>query len=710
MTQGRNPFICVGITLVFLFLAGIIPTMGAEIYVSPEGKDSHSGTKAEPVNTLAAAREAVRKLKAQSPEGKEPISVILREGVYSLGEPFELTEADSGTSETPIIYQAQDGEKVILTGGKSFDISEFEAVSDPVILEKLPEGARGHVRQLNLKKHNLTDFREYPESFRDFSPLEVFYADRPMTPARWPNEGWASFPNEDVVEPGKTAYEEPPAGIPGVFTYRNERMRRWKAADSLILYGYFAYDWADEGRKVLAMDFENQQLTVARGQAYNLGKGNSTPRRFFAFNLIEELDMPGEWYLDRGTGILYFWPPEGPSDGKVTIPVLDGPLVSMKGVHDVQWKGIFFEATVKNGVEIHDSHRVVLTGCTLRNITGLAVIIVGGWDNGVTDSDIYHCGIGGIVLKGGDRNTLTPGNHTAKNNHIYDFSRLKKTYSPAVLLDGVGQLAANNLIHDAPHSAFLYWGNDHVMEYNEIHHVGLETADAGAIYTGRDWTFRGNVVRYNFIHHNGVKFAPPVQDLEGIVKEFALKDSMGVHGVYLDDCHSSTTIHGNVIHGANFGAFIGGGRDTIITNNIMVECENAIALDARGIGWASKMIQLGGDMDLYTRLQAVPYQTPPWSTRYPELAVILKYAPPVPIGNIVRDNVCFRCGKSIERIGEWMDDFSQIGAYFETADDPGFASAAENNFQLKPDSVVYTKLPDFKPIPFEKIGLQRIAP
>jgi len=40
-----------------------------------------------------------------------------------------------------------------------------------------------------------------------------------------------------------------------------------------------------------------------------------------------------------------------------------------------------------------------------------------------------------------------------------------------------------------------------------------------------------------------------------------------------------------------------------------------------------------------------------------------------------------------------------------TASDPGFVNAARGDFRLRPDAAVFDRLPGFKPIPFEKIGL-----
>ena len=90
---------------------------------------------------------------------------------------------------------------------------------------------------------------------------------------------------------------------------------------------------------------------------------------------------------------------------------------------------------------------------------------------GVADCDIYQTGLGGISLVGGDRKTLTPGGLVAENNHIHHYSRWKPVYRAGISLNGVGNRASHNLIHDAPHMAIGFGGNEQVIEFNEIHNV-----------------------------------------------------------------------------------------------------------------------------------------------------------------------------------------------------------------------------------------------
>jgi hypothetical protein len=312
----------------------------------------------------------------------------------------------------------------------------------------------------------------------------------------------------------------------------------------------------------------------------------------------------------------------------------------------------------------------------VRN-TGADAIRISGTDSGATGCDIYGTAGGGIALDGGDRKSLTPARLFADNNHIHGYGRWDRVYQPGILLGGVGNRASHNLIHDAPHMAIGFSGNDHVIDFNEIHDVCFESNDAGAIYAGRNWTMRGTRISHNYFHH--------IQGFE----------NRGCVGVYLDDQFSGTEISGNVFFKVTRAAMIGGGRDCTIANNLFVDCVPAVHVDERGLGWAA-----GGGKGLRDSLAALPYSEPPWSTRYPKLVTILADNPMAPEGNTIARNICVG--------GRWGDFLGKSKARVKFADnlldqDPLLVDAGHHDFRLKDDSPAF-KL-GFRPIPIEKIGL-----
>jgi len=511
-----------------------------------------------------------------------------------------------------------------------------------------------------------------------------------MTLARWPNQGWAIIAGAPAGQNG------------GRFTYSGDRPKRWTTAPDLWLHGYWTYDWADTWEKVRAIDSDKREIvTEPPHGAYGYTPG----KRYFALNLLEELDVPGEWYLDRASGLLYFWPPAPIAAGHPTVSLLETPLVTLTEVSFVTLRGLILECARASGVEMAGGQSNLVAGCTFRNLGTHAVSIgearpgvrPSGRDpgatlpatthSGVVGCDIYGVGEGGIMLDGGDRQTLTAAGNFASNNDIHDYSRCAFTYHPAVSLDGVGNRVAHNRIHDAPHNAILFGGNDHVIEYNDIRRVCLETGDAGAIYTGRNLTTRGTVIRYNYFRD----ISRSVAANEGFVD---------VMSVYLDDCACGTTVYGNVFYRGGRAVMIGGGRDNTVENNVFVDCNPAIHVDGRGEGWMKQAFYATNDT-IQTTLRAVPYNRPPYSTRYPHLANILEDQPGLPKYNRILRNLCVG-----PKWIDWLDGLNETKVEVAgnlTAGDPGFVDRARADFRLRPDSPAL-KL-GFQPLPLAEMGL-----
>jgi hypothetical protein len=647
------------------------------LYVATNGSDAWSGTLAAanaaktdgPFATLARAGDEIRKWKKAGKLPQGGVTVIVRGGIHELKKPLALTADDSGTKQSPIVYQAAENEKVIISGGRR--VTGFQPVKDAAVLARLDEAARGKVLQADLRALGIAKFGS-----AGGGGIQLYFQEKPMTLARWPNEGFVKI--VDVLKNQPTEIHGTTGDKVGKFVYDGDRPKRWIGEKDPWVHGYWYWDWAEDRHKIASIDPAGRVIAVAppyHGYGYRKGQW------YYALNLLAELDSPGEWQLDRETGILYFWPPAALDEGRATVSALDS-LVTLREVNHVTLRGLTFEAARANAITVAGGTGVVMAQCVLRDIGNTAITISGGKANGVEGCEMYSLGAGGIALDGGDRKTLTPSGHWATNNHIHDYALWRRMYHPGILLQGVGQRAANNLIHSAPHCAILFGGNDHLIELNEIHHVCRESNDAGAIYAGRDWTMRGTVIRHNFMH-----------DVTGF-------ENKGCVGVYLDDMFCGVEITGNVFYKVTRAAFIGGGRDVSITNNVFVDCDPALHIDARALNWAASTVPA----DMTDRLLAMPYKQEPWASRYPKLVGILDDQPAAPKGNVVTGNVCVG--------GRWDEIFDDAKPFITPKNNlmepnPGFVDAAKMNFQLRDDSPVYKKLPGFKKIPFEKIGLGR---
>ncbi len=670
--------------MVVLALAtvSVVPAVSAapvsQFHVAPGGRDTDPGTTGRPFATLERARDAVRELKMQ--EGRAPaggVTVWVHGGVYRLSKSLELTEHDSGAAEAPVVYRAVSGETVRLMGGPLIPPGALHPVTDPEVLRRLDEAARGHVLQADLKALGLTDFGEpWPPSFTGYAGWpELFFDGRPMTLARWPNEGLARVAK--VLAQGSVPRYGDTSNRPGSFVYEGDRPARWLHADEVYLNGYWCYKWFAECLRVGSIDPGNKTITFAAPARY--GVGGPSGGDYYAFNLLEELDAPGEYYLDRKAGVLYFWPPEDLAGKELALSVLRAPLVVCRGASHIVLRGLTLESCCDTAVTITGGADNLVAGCTIRNTAGGAVTITGGSGHRVVSCDLYALGSTGVVMTGGDRAALAPCGHYAVNNHIHHFSRLVRSYAHAISLDGVGCRAAHNLIHDCVHEAMYFRGNDHVIEFNEIYAVCLEADDSGIIHTGRDWTWRGTVIRNNFFH-----------DVTGGV-------SVGNMGVYLDDDGCGTTITGNVFCRVNSRPiFVGGGRDNTVENNVIVDCPRSIdVVDSYADAENKETFQKG--------LQAVPYREEPWRSRYPALANIMEDGPGLPKRNVVRRNLVCRAGPI--NLSAQATAMGTVADNLETTEDPGFVDAKHLNLALRDDSVVFHRIPGFQRIPFDQVGL-----
>ena len=680
-----------GLSLVAVFSLAI-PACGAELCVAKDGRDTWSGRLAAPNKdksdgpfaTLEAARDAMRALKraGELPEGG--VTVWVRGGEYPRADTFSLAAEDSGTAQCPIVYRGYPQEEARFVGGRR--IGGFAPVTDSAILARLHEAARDNVVQVDLPAEGVTNLgRLTPRGFgRPLAPshLQLFFQGKAMTLARWPNDGFAQM----VAIPEGAAFDDGHGGALGKleagFHYEGDRPRQWAKSDDIWVHGYWAWDWANSYENIEAVDLERRLIkTRPPYGSYGFRAG----QRFYFLNVLEELDSRGEYYLDHETGILYFWPPEPLEDAEVYVSTLEQPFVSMSGASYITLRDLTFEYSRGSGIVLKGGERNVAGGCAIRNVGNWAVTVEGGAEHGVVGCDVAYTGDGGIALHGGDRRTLSPAGHRAINNHIHHMGEWTRCYRPGISISGVGNRVAHNLIHDGPHSAIQLGGNEHVIEFNEIHSVCLETGDVGAFYMGRDWTQRGNIIRHNFFHHTG-----------GV--------GMGSMAVYLDDCASGTTVFGNVFYKTSRAAFIGGGRDNVVENNIFVECTPAVWIDGRGLDGSPVWHGMVYDT-MKERLEAMNWQEPPYGERYPELAELEAYyardggVPPE--GNAVVRNIAV--GGTWLQI-HWHAKEEMVEIRDNLVDEnPRFVDPDNMNFRLKGDSPAYGL--GFQRIPFGDIGL-----
>ena len=506
---------------------------GADFCVAPDGKDTNPGTATEPFATVAAARNAVRKEVAAGLNHN--VVVLIRGGAYPQTKTLVFGPEDSGNQKHSITYAAVPGEKVTLSGGRT--ITGWKRGAGPIWTVDLPEVKAGkwYFRQL-------------------------FVGGRRAIRARTPNLGetwWKLQPrpnNSDANDATITLGVDHP-------------IREWNnVSDVEVIW----LNNNDGTRKRLGSVKEaDNTFTLPPPHAwphsfpgeYNIGFPGAALACYFE-NALEMLDQPGEWYLDRRTGSLSYWPREGEdlTRAEVVAPVVENTLLVVRGTPDrpvqnlhfqgirvayVEWPlppcgftGLFGCLQIEERKNPPGFRRFYwidpavsfkyARGCNfIGGATEHAGAIGLGLLNGCTQNviegnEIHDLGGGGIVA-GGIRNRDSwqwadplekedHKGHRIANNHIHDCG---SDYFGAVgIFIALTQEAvvAHNLIHDIAYCGIVLNGNEapgpffaknNILEYNHIHHVMQGAVDGAGIYASFPQGGWGAILRGNLIHDTG---------------------------------------------------------------------------------------------------------------------------------------------------------------------------------------------------------------
>ncbi len=673
--------------------------------VAPDGDDANPGTAARPFRTLERARDALRERRKREPLPAGGVAIVLKGGVYPrLTGSFALSAQDSGTAAAPVLYCAAPGTKPILRAGQA--ITGFRPLADSPAAQRIPEAARPHVLQVDLRACGITDFGKLtPRGVDYFGPLvnvdtpahlELFFGGVPMSLARWPNDTPKMSERFALIETG----DQEAVRVEGrtmvkdsnLIYYSNPRQDAWGNEPDPWLFGYFQYAYFSSYRRLLGVEPDKKRMRVelgGPGQHPNVVKGSP----YQGINLLCELDSPGEWYLDRATGLLYFWPPKPLQGTEAVASMLEVPVITMDNTSHVILRGLTVEAGRHHGVTVKDGEDVLLAGCTIRDMGCKGAEINGGRGHALVGCDLSYLGNAGVTLSGGDLPSLKSSEHVVENCHIHHYATwCRGDYQPAISVKGVGVRMSHCLIHDAPHQAFLLGGNDHITEYCEVHDVAHEAGDAGAWYMYGDVAAlaeRGNVVRYNYWHHL------PQNDT------LAKYHCVCRMGVYIDNVNGGVTVYGNVFSRVDVdaGAVFFGGSDDIVENNVFHRCRQGVRMDDRS--WVYGKAHQG--IDAYMAKMKVT--EPPWSVRYPRLTTIKPHTEDLTLivrGNVVARNIAQGCD-SFLTANATTARYARIERNWEKGD-PGMRSADTGDFGLKPGAPALTDC-FFEPLPLQQMGL-----
>lgn len=572
------------LTILTALLLVPVAMNAADFYVAMGGKDSNPGTEQSPLATLAKARDLVRKKVAAGL--MDNVVVQIHGGVYEQTTALKFGPEDSGTEKYSITYAACPGEKVVLSGGRK--ISGWKRGEGKIWTAELPEVKDGkwYFRQL---------FVDGQRSVRARTPNQTD-----------PKPTWWRIKTS-------TAKKEVPPEDVTITVGVDHPIKAWKNASEVELV--FMHN-NEIGRRHLGNVNEAEQtITIPPPQ-------KSIPRIFeydwaisiplagkacYFENAREMLDEPGEWYLDRQSGVLSYWPKPGEDMKHVEVvaPVVQKTLLSVAGtpaqaVKNLHFSGIHVEhveqplpqtgyygvfgclVITEGDKPIHKWMDAAIAfeharSCSFSNgsiahVGGMGMCLLKGTAFDVIEgNEIYDVGAGGIGA-GGIRNRSTlkwnappaEGDYQGyliTNNHIHDCGM---TYFGAIgifLALAQNAVVAHNLIHDTAYSGIVVCGNedlqlpfarDNTVEYNHIHHVMKVTGDGAGIYLTFPQAGWGALVRGNLIHDLG----------RG-------------HGVYLDGPSgrgvSNYRIEKNVMYGSDVFLNAAFKKDNVWVENVFVE-------------------------------------------------------------------------------------------------------------------------------------------
>lgn len=641
-------------------------------------------------NAFADLRRLVRENGGVPPKGG--VVLELADGRYPLRKTLELGEKESGRGNAPIVVRAKNRGKAVVSGART--LGPWKVVDDPEVLARLPEASRGKVLECTVSGEGpLPGFRgggcirrrELTETC-----VQLYQRDRRLPCARWPKKSqtFTGFPLGPVIPALKTCCGRMYDG--GIFRYRSPRLASWANEKDLWAAGQWFYEWSNTVTPVEKIDVESETITVDMLQN---GFGVKYGAGFNVLNAVCEMSEPGDWTVDRSARRIRLLPVADVVAHPVTMPCVN-ELVHARGWHDARVEGVVFEDSLGDGLVFADTVDVTVSASCVRHMGQVGVRIVRAYRTRMLGCDVYDIGGTAISLDGGDRLKLIRGDCLVENCDIHDFGVVVPNYSPGVGLNGCGNRATRNLIHDSVSNAILFGGNDHDISYNVIHDV-CRSCDAGAIYCStRDWTQRGTVVEYNLVHMSGKQ-----------------PRCSHTNGIYFDDFSAGLVMRGNLINRCSMGIYLGGGSQNLVEKNLVMNAPTSFVLGTRDpTSWcAREWIKDGTNGLLYVSFERHRdvFTNATWTARYPDLMRNLSFADPKfpynALWNVIRDNVATGVLTEFR-----MENEKVIAPYTTMTNnviakgDPGFVDYGRFDWRLREDSPYYKLLGDTR---VDRMGL-----
>jgi hypothetical protein len=528
----------------------------ADYYVAAGGADAGQGTKDQPFATIERARDAIRELKKTGPL-KEPVTVRLRRGVYALSQAVVFGPEDSGTASCPVNYMAEGNEPVVLDGGRR--VTGWRKHNDKLWVADLPDVARGQWT---------------------FRQLYVNGRQRPR--ARMPNEGFFRVAGCPQGTPKKGEYHKDCDALE--FVTGDIRADWANLSDVEVIVYHF---WTDSHLPIKSVNTASKLVTFAHkaGKVFT-DDFTEDGARYIVENVFEGLDAPGEWYLNRRTGQLFYYPMPGEdlSKAEVVAPFspsllrLEGNPAEQRYVEYLRFRNLSFaysrfelppgdsndkqgSATVPAAITLRGARSCRIELCRMSSLGTFAIDLLSGCsDNRIAGNEIANVAAGGIRVNGGtERNPIweRTRNNIISDNSLHHYGLDYPSAVGILVMNAEGNTVAHNHIHHGGYTGISIgwvWGytrsvsQNNRVEFNHIHDIGGVLSDMGGIYTLG--VSPGTVIRNNLIHD-------------------VTANHYGGWGIYHDEGSTHLLVENNVVYHTKFAPFnIHFSKEVTVRNNI----------------------------------------------------------------------------------------------------------------------------------------------
>lgn len=673
------------------------------IYVSASGNgETGDGSFDKPFATITRAKEHVAELKKSGKLPKGEFVVAIMAGEYNLSSGIKFTEEDSGTADTTIKYCAYGDGEVVISGTVNLSPEDFVPVGDD-IRKILSEEAADKVLMLDLKKYGVSSETLalytsgcYKQNMaREYSgtSCEFYMNGQNFVLAAYPNNYRMLEANTFLVSG---------AGVPAEIALDEdvlERIRGWSSLDGIWAECCLFYDDYRDSTSTVTFDLEAGKFTTDILDHLPDSWRTSVPKYYF-YNVLDELDIPGEWYLDRENCILYMYPTGDMATADLRfLDDFTDNLITLENTNNLTFEGLTFAGSKQYGIGGEGVENINITCCEFFGQCKKAINIDKSYNSTISECYVHDTGYGGIYVQGGEKIPLKYGYNKIDNNLLERTSQLGRTFDFAICVHGQGNVISHNEIRNMSGTSLSTSGNNNIVEYNYVHDCTYLASDCGSFYNADSWTAGGDLIRYNIFANIG-------------------SDQFTPHAVYWDGIADQTAYGNLFVNIAGMAIMMNEVFHQTAYNNIIINTGDSWTvgssqrLDWFYYGTPSMYHAPGGE--LWTRAQSTPVTSDHWKINFPILSQCIwdtegldyynPHVPTAPAFRVVANNVVVDSKDLVMKYFAVHYTSVYDNAIYKSIDDVGFVDAANGDYRLKDDSPIWTLIDDFEEIPLEKIG------